>query len=168
MARIANKTISTDTNSVQFDFINGTVIKCRLHELPQEMIERLALHGLSQKCGDSYASANDKGWSVDDCADATRDVIGNLIQGVWSASGERGGNAIIIEALSSVTGKTLEECRTVYGAMSEEQQKELAKHPGVKAEVARIKAERAATRAAGMNGGDNTDLVSMFHKQQAS
>jgi len=127
------------------------------------MIRRLALHGLSQKAGDSYASANDKGWTIDDCRDNVADVFDHLRNGIWSTGGDRSGNAIIVEALSRLTGNDTEACREVYQTMTEDEQKDLAKRPDVKAMVAQIKAERAQARADGMTGSDDSsDLMGLF------
>ena len=160
MARIAKKVLIED--GVRFDFSNGTSIDALLTGIPFEIKERLAIHGLSQKLGDSYASAGDKGWSVQDCADTMAEVLRNLQDGVWSAAGGSGVN-ILAEALARLSGKTVEEAVEVIGRMTDDQVKVIAKRPDVKAEVAKIKAERAEARAkTAPESADFDDLLDMF------
>ena len=50
------KSVSVENESVTFGF-EGNSVEFRLDQLSGEMITRLALHGLSQKLGDSYADS---------------------------------------------------------------------------------------------------------------
>ena len=160
MARIAKKVVTG--NSVEFTFANGVTLSADLRMLSTTIIERLALHGLSQKLGDSYASANEKGWSVDECYDQAADVFNNLKLDNWAVSGGSGSN-ILSEALSRLTGKTVEECVTAISILSDDNRKALEKRPDVKAMVLTIKAERAAAKVPVSEGDDDVDtLIDMF------
>ncbi len=161
--KIAKKEVGE--NGVKFTFSNGSIVKATLSGIPQEMLKRLAIHGLSQKLGDSYASANDKGWSVQDCADGVAEILSGLRAGIWSQSGGSGVN-ILAEAIARMLDKTAEECATILAAMSDDDRKETAKRDDVKAMVATIKAERAKARLAATPGaGDDVDdLQEMFTK----
>lgn len=159
MSKIAKKVLVD--GGVRFEFADGSEMVAKLRDLPQEIVDRLAIHGLSQKIGDSYAGANDKGWSVADCRDQALNVLNNLIDGVFNAGGGSTGG-ILAEAVAALTGKDLDEVREVIRAMSEDQVKALRKRVDVKAEVARIQAERAQARAASQSGGDATDLEDLF------
>ena len=70
------KSVSVENESVTFGF-EGNSVEFRLDQLPGEMITRLALHGLSQKLGDSYADST----KVTDPEKAATDVWNNLMQG---------------------------------------------------------------------------------------
>lgn len=83
MSRIT-KSVNIDEMAVVFNFGHGPV-QFRVDELPQEMVDRLILHGLSQKLGDSYASAGSTGADPYECAQKVWD---NLVEGNWGA--ERG------------------------------------------------------------------------------
>ena len=52
---------NAEATGVRFTFDNGETFPADLHALPEAMIYRLAVHGLSQKLGDSYAGAKGKG-----------------------------------------------------------------------------------------------------------
>lgn len=72
------KSVSVENESVTFGF-EGNNMEFRLDQLPGEMITRLALHGLSQKLGDSYADST----KVTDPEKAATDVWNNLKDGNW-------------------------------------------------------------------------------------
>ena len=160
MARIAKKVVGV--NGVVFTFANGIELVADLEMLSGDIVKRLALHGLSQKLGDSYASANEKGWSIDECYDQAADVFNNLKLDNWAVSGGSGSN-ILSEALSRLTGKTVAECATAISILSDDNRKALEKRPDVKAMVLTIKAERAAAKVPVSDGDDDVDtLIDMF------
>lgn len=162
MAKIANKV--KGTSIVTFSFSDGQTVVADLTTFPEEIVMQLAVHGMSQKGGDSYASANDNGLTIADCADGVRDIIGNLASGVWSAAGGSG-SSINAEAMSRITGESLEACAEVIAAMDEDEVKALLKRADMKAMVARIKAERAEVRAdAAAGDADASDLAGLFNK----
>ena len=72
------KSVNVENESVTFGF-EGNNMEFRLDQLPGEMITRLALHGLSQKLGDSYADST----KVTDPEKAATDVWNNLKDGSW-------------------------------------------------------------------------------------
>lgn len=72
------KFVSVEKESVTFGF-EGNNMEFRLDQLPGEMSTRLALHGLSQKLGDSYADST----KVTDPEKAATDVWNNLKEGNW-------------------------------------------------------------------------------------
>lgn len=161
---IAKKVVDEETGTVTFAFTNGRKLVADVNRMPRDIVNRLALHGISQKGGDSYASANEKGWTIDDCFDEATRVIENLYNGIYNAKGGGSGTTILAEALARVTGETVEEAAAVIAGMSEDQVKDLGKHVDIKAAVLKIKAERAAERARGAEGGSATDLAGLFNK----
>ena len=72
------KSVNVENESVTFGF-EGNSMEFRLDQLPREMVVRLALHGLSQKLGDSYADST----KVTDPEKAATDVWNNLKEGNW-------------------------------------------------------------------------------------
>lgn len=147
MAKKASKVIDNDSGSVTINFEEtGNAVAVQLSELTQDIITRLALHGLSQKLGDSYAGAE-----AEEAYDLAAQVAERLRAGEWTQARTGGGGprvSQLVEALAAATGKDQEECLTVVSAMDDEQKKQLKKHPSVAAELARISAERAAQKAA--------------------
>lgn len=158
MAKIAKKVIGY--NEVIFTFTNGVDLVADLTMLTQDIINRLALHGLSQKLGDSYASANEKGWSVDECYDQAANVFNNLKDGNWAVSGGSGTN-ILAEAVARITGLDVDECAAKVRGMTDGERKELAKRADVKAVVLDIKAERAKAKVKDTDA-DASDLADLF------
>ena len=156
MARIANKRPSAE--GVEFEFANGDKLNCKVSDLPQEMIERLAVHGIAQKVGDSYASAE----SVEEAIGNAKSVWDNLKAGQWATKASRGGK--YVEALKRVTGKDYDECLAAWNQMTDKQKAELRKHPDIKAAIAAIEAENAerAKADAAQSGDTGMDLTGLF------
>jgi len=159
MAKIATKKV--DGSVVTWTFVDGGIVAIDVTELPREMLVRLAAHGMSQKGGDSYASASDKGLTIGDCSDGVADIIENLRNGVWSATGGSG-TSILAEALAELTGESVDAAVTLIASKDDAWKKGLAKRPDIKAVVARIKAERAQAKADGVSDGDADDLTDLF------
>lgn len=153
MAKIANK-IKTE-NGVEFAFIDGETVQVLFSELSEEIVHNLAIHGLSQKLGDSYASAE----SVEEARQSLLSVWTNLKAGEWNAKVSRGGK--IVEALCRVAGVKYEEAQAKFTAMSEADKKELRKHPKIKLALAEIEMERQ-TKLAEADSSGGSDLSTLF------
>lgn len=154
MAKIASKTVGE--NDVRFAFVDGEALTCDLDSLPDHIVKRLALHGLSQKVGDSYASAE----SVHEAQVAARGVWDNLRGGVWAVKASRGGK--MVEALARATGKPVDECLAAYQAMDKNAVAALRKHPDIKRALAEIDLERAKAQASAPTDADAPDLSNLF------
>ena len=153
MARIAKKSVTT--NGVLFSFVNGTELEPMLDGLDEGIIKSLAIHGLSQKIGDSYAGAE----SVEEAIAAANGVWENLKAGLWGAKVQRGGK--IVEALARATGQTFEACFEKWQGMDDKTQAAIRKHKDVKAALAGMEAARAAALAEAA-GDSGEDLGSLF------
>lgn len=155
MAKIATKTTGTD--GVVFTFTGGHVLSVSLSALKDETIERLAVHGLSQKIGDSYSGAE----SIETAVAAAEGVWSNLKAGKWAVKASRGG--VLVDALMRVTGKTFEECLAKVQGMDEKAKKALKRHPDIMAALADIQKEAAvAAKEAAIDAPDVPDLGEMF------
>lgn len=73
------KNVNVAERSVSFTYADGGLRVYSLDDLTMDMITRLALHGLAQKLGDSYAGRDDH----EDCTEA---VWGNLLEENWGAT----------------------------------------------------------------------------------
>jgi hypothetical protein len=144
MAKKAEKKIEGDVITIKFLETNEELV-VDINKIPAETISRLAMHGLSQKLGDSYAGANEG----ESFAKASA-VAGDLIEGNWStrvaASGPR--STQLAAALAAATGQTLEDCAAKLESMDDDAKKELRAHPQIKMELANIKAKKAQEDAA--------------------
>lgn len=160
MGKIATK--KKLDNGVKFHFSNGEIVTVDLEQFPLDTITKLAIHGLSQKLGDSYASANDKGMSIQDCVDVVTEMVGRLEHGDWDTSGSRG-VSIMAEAIAVLLDKDIRQCADLIAGMTDAERGAMSKRPDVKAEVARIKAARARAKLDTTPGGDDIDtLLDMF------
>jgi hypothetical protein len=147
------KSYDVTSGIVTFEFENEETRTLALDDYSPEIQRQLALHGLSQKGGDSYAgaarAADEEGISVEDyCVAAVERVDQQLRDGNFNAGGGggvRGG--IFAEALAKATGKTLDEALAVINSLPEDKIKEVKKHPAVKNEMLQIRAARAAAAA---------------------
>lgn len=135
--------------TVVFTLGSGQQITACLDQVPEGMLERLAIHGLSQKIGDAAASFSKE-----------RDFLGaftsmgsvweNLQAGLW-ASKSGGGTSDLVAAIAKLKGISLEEAQAGIDKATEEQIATLRKHPAVKEAIAKMQAARAkeAMKAAG-------------------
>lgn len=145
--QIAKKTVDTSAAVVAFAFTNGKELTAALDGLAEDVLKRLALHGLSQKLGDAYAGAE----SVDDAYEAAADVYETLKGGKWTerTAGEPRTSSLV-EALFRVMdgAQELDACKAVVENMDDEQRKALRAQPAIKAALANIAAEKAQAKAA--------------------
>lgn len=160
MARtaIAKKDVHEDMTGVTINFTDGTPLTVNLSDLPDEMLTHLALHGLSQKLGDSYSGEQD----VAAARALATAVFDRLKEGNWKAVREGGGGGRIsdlAQALANVTGQSLEDCVTKLADMEKDQKAGLRKHAKIKAELAKIAAERAQAAADKAASGESDDSV---------
>ena len=79
MSARTKKIVNVDSVSVSFSYADGGARVYSLEDLTPAMVTRLALHGLAQKLGDSYAGRTDH----EDCTEA---VWGNLVEENWGAT----------------------------------------------------------------------------------
>ena len=75
------KVVDAVALTVTFSYVDGGMRVYDANELSEEMRNRLIVHGLAQKLGDSYAGRD----GHEDCTEA---VWSNLMEGNWGA--ERG------------------------------------------------------------------------------
>ena len=144
--KIATKQVDVESSVVTFHFANGKKLVCIIDDLPAEMVTRLALHGASQKVGDSYAAATENGWSVDDCFAEASAVWQNLIDGTWS---DRAGRVSgVVAAMAEVFGKEYDECLAVWGKLDAKAKRAVAKDPKIvkhlaERELANVKGQKS-------------------------
>ena len=62
MARIMKKNVNAEEMSITFTFADGRSFVAKLENYSNDIIDRLALHGMAQKLGDSCAGKDDSEW----------------------------------------------------------------------------------------------------------
>lgn len=143
------KSINVEARTVSFDDEAGNVQTFELDKVSDEIRVRLALHGASQKVGDSYAGAGDSADPTAYANEAVKDTIAQLLAGEWRVGGGGGPRVSdLAQALSRISGESVEAVTEKLSKAGDEEKKNLRKHPQVAAILAAIKAENAAKRAA--------------------
>lgn len=141
---------------VKFVLPNGTTHEVDLSKLPEAVVVRLAVHGLSQKIGDSYAGAGKAEDPIAYADEAIRETIEQLLKGEWrvasiaGAAGPKIGK--LVRAVARAFGITVEAAASTFEdkemSLSEEEYKAFVKtvraDAGVKKALADITAEEAA------------------------
>ena len=129
--------------ALNFIMGNGKSLVCEPSELSEEMQGAAMLHGINQKVRDSAA-----GFSKDnDMAGALLAMSATwetLKSGLWNARGGASGESDLALAVANLKKIDVEKAAEIIGKLDEDQLKALRAKPTVKAELLRIKAERAA------------------------
>lgn len=154
------KKIDLENQSVTFTDSDGNVVEVITFDEIRNagLLEQAALHGISQKVGDSYAGAlkategldiTPEAWSVQQVHENAE----RIRNGDWNLRTGGGGAAVtdLAVALAEATGSTIEEVSerlaTLEGDKGKEIKARLRKQPKVAAILARIKQERADKKA---------------------
>lgn len=127
------------------NFANGTKLEFDLEKVNGETQRRLALHGASQKIGDSFAGVKgDFGQGIGNA----QKVIDQLYAGEWEGEREGGGPRLaeLSAAIARIKNVPLEKAAAAVEKASKEQRDGWRSNPQVKAMVAQIRAEKAAAQ----------------------
>lgn len=122
-------------------FLNG---ESRVINITPEHFLQYAMHGASQKLGDTFNAEDD----LEDAIQATDEMILRLQRGEWLAErvkGEGKGGSMLVTALCEVYGLAKEKVQTFLLDKSISDKRALMASDEVKPVIDRIKAERAAT-----------------------
>jgi len=147
--RYLSKDYDEDSGEFSFTFADGTKVEGDLSDFPPGMLKQLALHGIMQKAGDSTASL--KG-NIEEGIKAINRVLDQLKKGEWGAKREpgEGGPRVteLVHAIAAVTGKTLSDVAGIVDEAEDEKKKAWRANPQVQAAIAKIRADKAAAKAA--------------------
>lgn len=144
--RVAKRTVDETLEQVVFTFGNGETLVAKLAEMGSLAV-RLALHGISQKVGDSFADA--KG-DVALAYAAAKDTIGQLKSGVWSDRGtsDEETPTLVCEAVSRAFNRELAKVTVGWAKLDDAQKKAFRADERVKSAMLDIRAERQRAKAA--------------------
>lgn len=136
---------------LRFAFTNGVSHDVSLSDLPDNVRDAAAWHGISQKLGDSYASA--KG-DADEAVESFETLIERLKEGEWVKAREGGARPSLVRdavaALLVAKGEEVDEARlkAIAEKIKGKENREAAlANPAIKAEYEKLKAKAAADRA---------------------
>lgn len=155
-AKTHTKSVDPDAGTITFTFNGMEPVVVAFDDLSPAIQRRLALHGLSQKLGDSFASNE----GVADARSKFDDVLSMLKGGEWSA-GRSGTGGDLARALQESTGKPMDEVTATLRGMDDKTKRELRKHPQIAALLAKYKADKAA-KAAEQATDTGMDLDAVF------
>lgn len=157
------KEVNAEGQLVLFTFPSGESFEGKLADLSDEMKIRLALHGLSQKCGDAGALGKDA--SDSDIESAVRDQFDRLANGEWAT--RKAGEpkvTLVVKALARIKGIEENDAREKYAALDDDNKKLIRANPQVKKVMAEIRLEIETEKAdkAGEGEGDNVAALEAF------
>lgn len=159
MAQNATKFLQvvSDASEIRFTLGNGKVVSCQPDAMSPDIQRAAMFHGFNQKIRDSAAGFSKDG----DFAGAFRAMqttLDTLVSGLWNAKGGASGESDLAQCIANLKGLTLEKAAGIIGGLDEDQLKALRGKPSVKAELLRIKAERAAKVAEAADDDDDDIL----------
>lgn len=146
---------------VCFKFEDGSITDVKLEDFTHEMVVELAIHGLSQKLGDSYASA----MNVTEAIQKFQITLEHLEAGDFNSKARNSTGGVLAEALQRATSKPMEDVIALLARMSEDDKKDLKTKPQIKSHLADIASEKATARAKALNKQadvDDTSLDDLF------
>lgn len=152
---MARKLINLENKTVTFEIADGVEEVFQLDNVSDEMLVQLALHGASQKIGDSYAGAasavQDSDMTLEDYVKSqVSGGIAQLYAGEWTIrTGGAGGPRVtdLARALAEAYGVDVEEAADKVAEMDADTKKAVRKHPAIAPILDRIRAERAEAKA---------------------
>ena len=136
MAKIATKSITG--NELTISFVGAGTLDVNLFDMSEDMIQRLAMHGLSQKLGDSYSGA----LSGKDAERLAQEVYERLKKDIWASRSSTG--SLAAEVLARAVGVDIATAAAKWAEMDDKTKASVKKHPSYQVARAEILAERAA------------------------
>ena len=163
--KVASKNIGD--NGVTIEFANGHELVMDLSAFTPEIVTQLALHGLSQKVGDSYSGV--KG-DVEEAIGLATGVFTRLQNGEFRASreGSGGGGRVsdLARALAKVAGVELSDAVAKLAEMDKEGKKGLKDNIHIQKALNEIAEEKLKAKQAELDAkvaeADPGDLTAMF------
>ena len=140
--KFLSKNPEIKSGTVDFTLGNGLKLAFDPAKCSADIQRALMLHGASQKIGDAAA-----GYSKDaDFAGAFAAmsvVADNLRNGLWEARGGTTGTADLVQAVANLKKIKTEDAQVLVDELDDAQYKVVMGKPAIKAEILRLKAERA-------------------------
>ncbi len=142
--KFCDKEYDLDSGEVFFAFGNGTKLVFDSNKVSPEIMKQLALHGASQKIGDSFAGV--KGNYGEGIQNA-QDVIDQLYAGEWKAGRDDSARPRLAElaaAIARIKQVDLEKATAAVEKATDEQRKAWRSNPQVKHAIQQMRLEKAA------------------------
>lgn len=160
-SKIATKVLDFDASSVEFTFEGKEPRNITLASFSQEIQLHFALHGMSQKLGDSYSSAKGDVAVAEAAFDQT---LAQLNAGEWRAARGEGDakprTTELAAAIARIKNVPVEDVVAKLAASTDEERKTLRSNERVKATIAVLRAEKAQERLAKLDAaGEGDELL---------
>lgn len=142
------KILSKDTTDVEgqivrFIFVDETEQVLCLKDLDPKIFVNLAMHGASQKVGDSAAGAGAQSDPVAYAKEQISAVLATLREGKWTTRTPGAAKSnLVVEALAQIRGTDVETMRAFYNELTDDQKKGVRANKQVKSVVSEIRAAR--------------------------
>jgi hypothetical protein len=130
----------------------GKVFSADISKYPEAIREEFLRHGWKQKFGDA-----ESGGTPSEKYAMVQRMHEGLMNGQWELTSNIDMTPVILEAVSRIKKFPLKKLEMV-AQKSPEKVKEWGQHPKVRAEIAQMRAEKAAKAAAESNDDLNIDL----------
>lgn len=140
----AHKVVDMVGRKVRWYFADGESATVGLDYFNEEMRLAFALHGISQKFGDAYASAT----TVQEAREAFDALYGQVMNGEWEKRREGGKGKeepLLVEALARIYQSTVEAVRPLVEAMKPAERRAMEADGEVARMILAIRAERTGT-----------------------
>jgi len=136
---------------LRFSFANDESHDVKLSDFPQNVLDACAWHGLSQKLGDSYASAK----TPEDAVESFETLYERLTGGEWVKAREGGGPrpSMVVDAIVAAlvdAGEEVDDTRRagiVEKVKTKEGRAAALANPAIKAQYEAVRAEAAKAKA---------------------
>lgn len=142
----AHKVVDMAGHSVRWYFADGASATVCLDYFNEEIRLAFALHGISQKFGDAYASAT----TVQEAREAFDALYGQVMNGEWEKKREGGKEKeepLLVEALARIYNSPVESVRPLVEAMKPAERRAMEADGEVARMILAIRAERTGTEA---------------------
>lgn len=148
----AHKRVDLVLKRVSWFFATGDIRTAALDDYRESIQLGFALHGVSQKLGDCYASAV----TAQEALESWDALNGQLIEGDWEKPTREGGandGGMLAQAVAKVLGCSVVDAAATLKAMEPKERKALELEPDIAKELAAIrKAKSGNADPAGVRG----------------
>lgn len=163
--KFLKKTISADGQSITFTLQNGLKVVFELAKLHPNLGDTAKMHGISQVIGDTAAKFS-KAKDFHGAFSAMQAKADGLEQGTWSVRGS--GTADLAQAMFNLGLGELDQIEAGLRLASEGELEVFTSDVAVKAEIAKIRAERAKAKAVESKPEDLKKLFKAFMNKGAA
>lgn len=154
--KFASKSINDGTLTIAFG--NGKSLSIKLADVPEDIVNDLALHGISQMVGDSYAGAKgDYDFAIKQAEAKINRILSGQLEATRGSGESKPRIGELARAIARVKNISEAEAIAILDAIPDddagnETRKQIRNHPAIKLEIQKMRT--AAAEAAASKAGD--------------